>query len=125
MLERNRPYLIPLGEGVSLPGDVRGRTNPKSSTGRIDVFTRVISEGNFRFDEIPAGYEGPLFLEIVSRSFAIRVQEGLTLNQLGSSPATRVAPMPRSSPCTRSRRSSTRTTHRWARPTCGWQTGSS
>ena len=59
-----------------------GRT-PKSSTGRIDVFTRVISEGNFRFDEIPAGYEGPLFLpEIISRSFAIRVEEGLTLNQL-------------------------------------------
>ena len=44
---------------------MRGRTNPKSSTGRIDVFTRVISEANFRFDEIPAGYDGPLFLEIV------------------------------------------------------------
>ena len=82
VLERNRPYLIPLAERVALPGDVRGRTNPKSSTGRIDVFTRVISEGNFRFDEIPAGYAGPLFLEIVSRSFAIRVEEGLTLNQL-------------------------------------------
>jgi dCTP deaminase len=82
VLERNRPYLIPLAERVALPGHVRGRTNPKSSTGRIDVFTRVISEGNFRFDEIPAGYEGPLFLEIVSRSFAIRVEEGLTLNQL-------------------------------------------
>src|SRR2546423_14489768 len=77
-----RPYPIPRGGGGALPADVRGRTNPKSSTGRIDVFTRVISEGNFRFDEIPAGYEGPLFLEIVSRSFAIRVQEGLTLNQL-------------------------------------------
>ena len=82
VLERNRPYLIPLAERVALPADVRGRTNPKSSTGRIDVFTRVISEGNFRFDEIPAGYDGPLFLEIVSRSFAIRVEEGLTLNQL-------------------------------------------
>ncbi|MBA3716966.1 MAG: 2'-deoxycytidine 5'-triphosphate deaminase [Actinobacteria bacterium] len=82
VLERNRPYLIPLTERVALPGDVRGRTNPKSSTGRIDVFTRVISEGNFRFDEIPAGYEGPLYLEVVSRSFAIRVQQGLTLNQL-------------------------------------------
>jgi dCTP deaminase len=46
------------------------------------VFTRVISEGNFRFDEIPEGYEGPLFLEIVSRSFAIRVEDGLALNQL-------------------------------------------
>jgi dCTP deaminase len=82
VLERNRPYLIPLAEGVALPPDIRGRTNPKSSTGRIDVFTRVISEGNFRFDEIPEGYEGPLFLEIVSRSFAIRVEEGLALNQL-------------------------------------------
>jgi dCTP deaminase len=82
VLERNRPYLIPLAERVALPVDVRGRTNPKSSTGRIDVFTRVISEGNFRFDEIPAGYEGPLFLEVVSRSFAIRVEGGLALNQL-------------------------------------------
>jgi len=82
VLERNRPYLVPLAEHVALPGDVRGRTNPKSSTGRIDVFTRVISEGNFRFDEIPAGYAGPLYVEVVSRSFAIRVEEGLALNQL-------------------------------------------
>jgi dCTP deaminase len=82
VLERNRPYLIPLVERLALPGDVRGRTNPKSSTGRLDVFTRVISEGNFRFDEVPAGYDGPLFLEIVSRSFAIRIAEGLALNQL-------------------------------------------
>jgi dCTP deaminase len=82
VLERNRPYLIPLVERLALPEDVRGRTNPKSSTGRLDVFTRVISEGNFRFDEIPAGYAGPLYLEVVSRSFAIRIEEGLTLNQL-------------------------------------------
>lgn len=82
VLERNRAYLIPLGERVALPADVRGRTNPKSSTGRIDVFTRVISEANSRFDEIPAGYDGPLYLEIFSRSFAIKVREGLTLNQL-------------------------------------------
>lgn len=82
VLERNRPYLIPLLERLALPDEVRGRANPKSSTGRLDVFTRVISEGNFRFDEIPAGYRGRLFLEVVSRSFAVRVEEGLTLNQL-------------------------------------------
>jgi dCTP deaminase len=82
LLERNRPYLIPLAERLRLPDHVRGRTNPKSSTGRLDVFTRVITHRNNRFDEIKAGYEGPLYLEVVPRSFAIRVRTGLALNQL-------------------------------------------
>ncbi len=82
VLETNRPYLIPLKERVALPPEVRGRANPKSSTGRLDVFTRVITDGSYRFDEIAPGYDGPLYLEVVPLSFAIRVREDLTLNQL-------------------------------------------
>jgi dCTP deaminase len=81
-LERDRPYLIPLREELALPESVRARANPKSSTGRLDVFTRVITDRNHRFDEITAGYRGKLYLEVVPRSFAIRVREGLALNQL-------------------------------------------
>ena len=81
-LERDRPYLIPLREELNLPPEIRARTNPKSSTGRLDVFTRVITDRNNRFDEIPAGYRGRLYLEVVPRSYAIRVQAGLALNQL-------------------------------------------
>jgi dCTP deaminase len=81
-LERDRPYLIPLVEELELPAHMRAKANPKSSTGRLDVFTRVITEGNHRFDEIPAGYRGRLYLEVVPRSFAIRVQPLLSLNQL-------------------------------------------
>ena len=82
VLETNRPYLIPLKERLALPPDVRGRTNPKSSTGRIDVFTRVITDESYRFDEIAPGYEGPLYLEVVPLSFAVRVREDLSLCQL-------------------------------------------
>jgi len=81
-LERDRPYLIPLLEELELPRDVRAKANPKSSTGRLDVFTRVITDGNHRFDEVPAGYRGKLYLEVVPRSFAVRVQPLLSLNQL-------------------------------------------
>ncbi len=82
VLETNRPYLIPLIEELALPAGVRGRTNPKSSTGRLDVFTRVISDGSYRFDEIAPGYRGKLYLEVVPLSFTVRVRQGLALNQL-------------------------------------------
>ncbi len=82
VLETNRPYLIPLLERLDLPAHLRGKANPKSSTGRVDVFTRVITDGTHRFDEIPLGYSGPLYLEVVPLSFAVRVREGLSLNQL-------------------------------------------
>src|SRR5438132_1741817 len=82
VLETNRPYLIPLLEELQLPPDVRGRANPKSSTGRLDVFTRVITDQSFRFDEIRPGYRGRLFLEIVPLSFTVKVKQGLALNQL-------------------------------------------
>jgi dCTP deaminase len=81
-LERDRPYLVPLIEELRLPEGVRAKTNPKSSTGRLDVFTRVITDRSHRFDEIAAGYHGKLYLEVVPRSFAIRVKQGLSLNQV-------------------------------------------
>jgi dCTP deaminase len=82
VLDVNRPYLIPLQERLRLPNAVRAKANPKSSTGRADVFTRVITDYGDRFDEIAAGYEGPLYLEVVPLSFPIRVCQGLSLNQL-------------------------------------------
>jgi dCTP deaminase len=82
VLETNRPYLIPLKERLALPANVRGKANPKSSTGRADVFTRIITDGGPRFDEISPGYHGRLYLEVVPLSFPVRVREDLSLNQL-------------------------------------------
>src|ERR1039457_947642 len=81
-LERDRPYLVPLIEALRLPADIRAKANPKSSPGRLDVFTRVLTDRSHRFDEITAGYHGKLYLEIVPRTFAIRVKTGLALNQV-------------------------------------------
>jgi dCTP deaminase len=81
-LERDRPYLVPLIEELRLPAELRAKANPKSSTGRLDVFTRVLTDRNHRFDEIGGGYHGKLYLEVVPRTFAIRVKTGLALNQV-------------------------------------------
>jgi dCTP deaminase len=82
VLEQNRPYLIPLVERLDLPDPVRAKANPKSSTGRLDIFTRVITDNSFMFDEVAGGYRGNLYLEVVSRTFPVRVWPGLSLNQL-------------------------------------------
>ena len=82
ILEKGHVYLVPLLESLHLPKTLRARANPKSTTGRLDVFTRVITDLNVGFDEIRAGYTGPLYLEIVPRSFTIKVKTGLSLNQL-------------------------------------------
>jgi dCTP deaminase len=82
ILEKGAIYLIPLMEELNLPKNIFGRTNPKSSTGRLDMFTRVIIDKGHRFDEIRPGYKGKLYLEVISRSFPVRVKTGLTLNQL-------------------------------------------
>ena len=82
VLETNRPYLIPLLEELRLPKGIHARTNPKSSTGRLDIFTRVITDESDRFDDISDGYHGRMYLEVFSRSFAIKVQTRLSLNQL-------------------------------------------
>ena len=82
VLEVNRPYLVPLLEAVNLPPELHARANPRSSTGRLDIFTRVITDHGHRFDDITPGYRGPLYLEVVSRSFTVRVRRGDSLNQL-------------------------------------------
>ena len=89
VLETGCIYLVPLMERLALPADLAARSNPKSSTGRIDVFTRVISDGAFAFDGMAPGYRGGLWLEICPRTFSILVRPGdrlaqLRLRQLGS-----------------------------------------
>jgi dCTP deaminase len=89
-LQPRSVYIVPLAESLRLPRSVRGRCNPKSTTGRLDIFTRVITDRSERFDEIRPGYHGPLYLEIAPQSFPIRVQAGVSLSQLrllGGSPA--------------------------------------
>jgi len=105
ILEPNCTYIIPLLESVHLPlpghqpysglnghaaiqvpflttESITARTNPKSSTGRLDIFTRVITDYSHRFEEITAGYSGRLYLEVVPKSFPVRVRTGQRLNQL-------------------------------------------
>src|SRR5207245_1668760 len=81
-LQRGSVYLVPLLESLDLPAHLRGRSNPKSTTGRLDIFTRVITDATPRFDEIRAGYSGALYLEVSPHSFPVRVQVGACLNQL-------------------------------------------
>lgn len=82
VINPGHPYLIELLERVRLPADMRAVANPRSSTGRLDIFTRVIAERATQFDAIEPGYEGPLWLEIYSNTFTIGVRSGLSLAQL-------------------------------------------
>ncbi len=82
ILEKSHVYLVPLLEQLKLPRTIHARANPKSTTGRLDVFTRVVTDLNAGCDEIRAGYHGPLFLEVVPRSFAIKARTGQSLNQV-------------------------------------------
>ncbi len=82
ILERGHAYLIPLLEELALPPEIHAKADPKSSTGRLDIFTRVITDMQPRFDDIRSGYRGKLYLEVFSRSFTINVHAGLSLNQL-------------------------------------------
>ncbi len=82
VLERGCVYLVPLQEVLALPGDVSATANPKSSTGRLDIFTRVICDGARGFDTIPAGYTGPLYLEVSPRTFPILARTGSRLSQM-------------------------------------------
>src|SRR5271155_937143 len=75
-------YIIPLIESLELPGDMRGKANPKSTTGRLDIFTRLMAEGSGRFEVIPKGYSGDLYVEVVPQTFPIIVREGTKLNQI-------------------------------------------
>jgi len=82
VLERGCVYLVELNERLALPHDLLGAANPKSSTGRIDVFVRLVTDYGAVFDEVPAGYEGPLYAEISPRTFSIFARAGSSLNQL-------------------------------------------
>src|SRR3954465_762868 len=82
VLETNCVYIVPLLESLALPGDVAAAANPKSSTGRLDVFTRVIADRTRGFDRIEAGYHGPLYAEISPRTIPVLVREGSRLSQL-------------------------------------------
>lgn len=82
VLERGCVYVVELGERVRLPAEIYGAANPKSSTGRVDVFVRLVTDYGAAFDEIRAGYEGPIYAEISPRTFSIIVREGTSLNQL-------------------------------------------
>ena len=82
VLERNCVHIIPLLERLALPPNVSARANPKSSSGRLDIFVRIIVDGGATFDEIPRGYEGPLYAEVVPRSFPVRLSAGARLAQL-------------------------------------------
>ncbi|MEX0591321.1 MAG: 2'-deoxycytidine 5'-triphosphate deaminase [Xanthobacteraceae bacterium] len=82
VLETGCVYIVELEERLKLPADLAAATNPKSSTGRLDVFTRVIGDRVAAFDAVPAGYEGPLFLEVSPRTFPILVRRGSRLGQI-------------------------------------------
>jgi dCTP deaminase len=82
VLETGAVYIVPLLESLALPKDIAAAANPKSSTGRLDVFTRVITDRARGFDRIEAGYHGPLYAEISPKTFPVLVREGSRLSQL-------------------------------------------
>jgi dCTP deaminase len=82
VLETGCVYIVPLLERLALPDDVAASANPKSSTGRLDVFTRVIADETRGFDRIKAGYHGPLYAEISPKTFPVLVRQGSRLSQV-------------------------------------------
>jgi dCTP deaminase len=82
VLETGCVYIVPLIESLRLPDDIAAAANPKSSTGRLDVFTRVIADRTRGFDQIEPGYHGPLYAEISPRTFPVLVREGARLSQI-------------------------------------------
>lgn len=82
VLEKGCVYVVPLMEHLALPADVSAVANAKSSTGRLDLLTRTITDGGTEFDRIPAGYHGPLYAEICPRSFSVLARPGMRLNQM-------------------------------------------
>jgi dCTP deaminase len=92
LLEKDAVYVVPLLESLVLPRDISGKANPKSTTGRLDIFTRLVTNAGVSFEQVPKGYSGELYVEIVSRTFPIIIQAGTKLNQLrfirGNPPST-------------------------------------
>jgi len=82
VLEKGCVYVVPLMESLKLPQGVQAVANAKSSTGRLDLLTRTITDGGVEFDRIAPGYDGPLYAEICPRSFSVLVRPGMRLNQI-------------------------------------------
>ena len=82
VLEKGCVYVVPLMETLKLPEGVQAVANAKSSTGRLDLLTRTITDGGVEFDRIAPGYDGPLYAEICPRSFSVLVRPGMRLNQI-------------------------------------------
>ena len=82
VLERGCVYIVPLMESLALAPDIAAHANPKSSTGRLDIFTRLITDEAHEFDRVKRGYAGPLYAEVSPRTFSVVVRAGSRLNQL-------------------------------------------
>lgn len=82
VLEKGRIYVVPLLEAINLRSEVAAFANPKSSTGRLDILTRLIADGATAFDQVREGFKGELYIEVAPRSFSVVVKTGTRLNQL-------------------------------------------
>lgn len=82
VLEKSCVYIVPLQESLNLPLSLLAAGNPKSSTGRLDVFTRLITDNGVEFEQVPAGYNGRLYAEIAPLTFSVLVRKGSRLSQL-------------------------------------------
>jgi dCTP deaminase len=98
VLEKGRVYVIPLLEAISLKSEVAAFANPKSSTGRLDILTRLIADEATVFDQVENGYKGSLYIEVAPRSFSVVVRTGTRLNQLRFRRTRGEAPKPISAP---------------------------
>jgi dCTP deaminase len=82
VLEKDCVYIVPLLEELNLPEGLSGKANPKSTTGRLDIFTRLITDYGTEYDRVPPGYKGKLYAEIASRTFTVGIRAGTRLSQL-------------------------------------------
>src|SRR5260370_22874437 len=82
VFEKDCVYIIPLVEELNLPDNISGKANPKSTTGRLDIFTRLITDYGTVYDRVPPGYKGKLYAEIASRTFTVGIRAGMRLSQL-------------------------------------------
>ena len=82
VLEKGCVYIAKINESLNLPHNISATANPKSSTGRLDIFTRLITDYAMEFENVPLGYSGPLYLEISPRTFSVLLKENVCLNQI-------------------------------------------
>ena len=82
LLEKGCIYLCEINEYLNLPKNIKGKSNPKSTTGRLDIFTRIITERGSEYDYIDYNYKGKLYLEIIPQSFSVKIKNNISLNQV-------------------------------------------